>query len=55
MSIFSETKLKIPEGLMAHQVAVSNTIAMPIIAVATRGKVIFYDENGDKLQYEISR
>lgn len=55
MSIFSETKLIIPGNQTPLGIAVSNTIAMPIVAVAVESKVLFYDENGDKIQYEITK
>ena len=55
MSIFSETKLDLHGNTTPHQVSVSHTVAMPIVAVAVLNKVLFYDENGDKLEYEIQK
>lgn len=55
MSIFSETKLELAPNTEIFKVAVSNNMSVPMTAVMIPNKVIFYNENGDKLPYEIEK
>jgi hypothetical protein len=55
MSIFSETKLQLEPGTQVIKIAVSNSVSVPITAVLVAQKVIFFNENGDRLPFEITK
>ena len=55
MSIFSETKLALPNNGLPYNTAISHTSEMPIVAVMSQNCVLFYDENGDILDFKLER
>mmetsp|Transcript_5948 Transcript_5948/g.5235 ORF Transcript_5948/g.5235 Transcript_5948/m.5235 type:complete len:108 (+) Transcript_5948:50-373(+) len=55
MSIFSDTNCEIPNGETSHLIAASHTSVNPILAVATQTGVIFFNDSGEKLEYELRR
>ena len=57
MSIVSEFKLQLPPEV-ANQIityAVSNTASLPMVAVALKGKVVFYAENGQMASFVLTK
>ena len=55
MSIFSQRYCTIPQNETSTRICMSNTAISPLLAVATYQKVLFYDDNSEKLDFEISR
>ena len=55
MSIFSENKCIIPAGEQPTLIAVSNNTVQPYLAIATYNKILFFSDNGEKRDQEITR
>ena len=55
MSIFSQRYCPLPQGETCTKVAMSNVAIAPLLAAATYQRVLFYDDNSEKLDFEISR
>ena len=53
MSIFSETKIQVPSTEIVTQISISNVPLLPTLAVATQTRVIFFNESGEKLDFEL--
>jgi intraflagellar transport protein 140 len=54
MSLFSETRVPIDNEVVTA-VAVSNVAMNPSLAVTTKSKIMLFNENGEKHDYELSR
>lgn len=55
MSIFSEVKCNLPQGEQVLLISSSNTAVNPLLAVATVARVLFYNDSGEKMDFEINR
>lgn len=55
MSIFSETKISVPPSESITQIAISNVPLLPTLAVATPIRIMFYNENGEKMEFELNK
>lgn len=55
MSIFSQRHCTLPSNETSTRIAISNVAIAPLLAVATYQRVIFFDDNSEKLSFEISR
>lgn len=55
MSIFSETKLKLGENEQCYSTSISNLSEFPVAAVAIPNGVIFFDENGERMEFKLSK
>lgn len=55
MSILSETYCEVPGGESSHLIASSHTSVNPILAVGTPTGVVFFNDSGEKLEYELRR
>jgi intraflagellar transport protein 140 len=55
MSIFSEIKLQKSEEEEPYMIAISNTKATPFLAMIVPKKVIFFDENGDRMEFFVEK
>ena len=53
MSIFSETKIVIPQTDLVTQIALSNVPLLPTLAVSTGTRILFFNESGEKLEMEL--
>ncbi len=53
MSIFSETKIPIPPTETILQISLSHIPLMPTLAVCTQSRIYFYNESGEKYEYEL--
>ena len=55
MSLFSESRINIaPDENIVH-ISMSNQVLNPILAVSTYQKIFFFNDNGEKLEYDLSR
>lgn len=55
MSIFSEEKIKVCPNEPITYMAVSHQLLNNVVAVTTKKNILFYNENADKCEFELSR
>lgn len=53
MSIFSETKIQLTTTENINQISLSNVSIIPSIAICTISRILFYNESGEKFDFEL--